>query len=121
MAPLVEDKMIWLVLIFQVLHQQLPLLLVFRKHCLPAQTLLQRVQRVQLQQVYKAGSATSVLFIVGFFFVRSTVCLCTCMRSCLVDPGALDFFHFPVQFLLFLHNLPQIVNGSICEWLSTVK
>lgn len=64
---------------FQVLHQQLPLLLAFRKHCLPAQTLLQRVQRVQLQQVYKAGSATSVLFIVGFFL---SGLLCAYVRAC---------------------------------------
>lgn len=74
---------------FQVLHQQLPLLLVFRKRRLPAQTLLQRVQQVPLQQVYQAGNGTRTF---SFFFVRSTVCLCMCMRSCLVDPGALDFF-----------------------------
>lgn len=79
-APLVEDKMIWLVLMFQVLHQQLPHLLVFRKHCPPAQTLLQRVQRVLLQQVYQAGNATSILFVVLFL----SGLLCAYVRACVL-------------------------------------
>lgn len=79
-APLVEDKMIWLVLMFQVLHQQLPHLLVFRKHCPPAQTLLQRVQRVLLQQVYQAGNATRILFVVLFL----SGLLCAYVRACVL-------------------------------------
>lgn len=92
-GPSVEDKMTWLVLISQVLHQyqQLPPQLVFRKACSLVVALLQRLQQVQQLQVYQAGEDISVLC------VKSTVCLCMCMHFCVEGTGLWIFFIFPVE------------------------
>lgn len=92
-------------------HQQLPLQLGFRKACFPAQALLQRLQRVLPQQAHKAGKSQI------HFVLRSTVCLCMCMRFCLEDCGALDFLIYLVKFIrkqkLVQHEAIMHVWGKI--------